>query len=663
MALQTGPVFAGFTIERLLGAGGMGVVYLARHPRLERLVALKVLGEGVAADPKARAAFDREAALAARLEHPNIVALHDRSGPADPIPWLCMQYVAGGDASTLLRNTRDGLPVEQALRLITDAAHGLDYAHGQGILHRDVKPANLLVETDVARGERALLTDFGIARTLDDTLTLSAIAATFAYAAPERFQNKRSDHRSDIYSLGCTFYHLLTGQTPFPRSDQAAVIAAHLTAPPPSPSVMRLDLPAALDDVIATALAKSPEDRYRNCAEFAAAAARVLASTETTVLSASPATGATTNPARGFGRRRLLIGATSVPMAAAVVGAAFAFESHSNNRAPDAVATTTTNAASEAGILSGHSREVTSVAFHPSGTLLASGGLDGSTLWWDVGARQAVTPIPGPSTDPNRIRSVAFSRDGNLLAVGSETYSIQLWNAHTHQSDGEPLVVDAGPTRSTFQIRSVAFSPDGTLLASAGLDKNVRLWNVAARQPDGQPLTGHTDMIETLAFSPDGALLASAGYDNTIRLWNLRTRQADGPPLTDGVVKDLLRRSTWEPLNSIAFSPDGSRLAATNADNGIWLWNLRTRQIDGDPLKGHADVIETVAFNPDGTLLASAGHDNTIRVWNLRTRQLQGSPLRGHTSAVMSVAFSPDGTLLASGSWDKTIRLWKLNRP
>ncbi|MEU0502020.1 protein kinase [Nocardia sp. NPDC005998] len=269
MVLRTGEMFAGFVIEGVLGAGGMGVVYTARHPRMDRRVALKVLNDAFATDPRARAAFDREAALAARLDHPNIVTVYDRSAADDPMLWLAMRHIPGGDASTLLTDAPGGVAPELAVELIADAAAALDYAHSHGVLHRDVKPANLLIEADSRRGQRALLADFGIARTLDGTVTLSAISASFAYAAPERFTRQAADHRGDIYSLGCTLHHLLTGHPPFPRDDQAAVIGAHLGEPPPAPSRLRPGLPAGLDLVIATALAKNPAERYPSCAALA----------------------------------------------------------------------------------------------------------------------------------------------------------------------------------------------------------------------------------------------------------------------------------------------------------------------------------------------------------------------------------------------------------
>ncbi|MGW6421036.1 serine/threonine-protein kinase [Nocardia sp. NPDC055053] len=280
MALRPGDTFAGYIIEGILGVGGMGIVYLALHPRIEkRRVALKVLADALAGNAAARRAFDREAALAADLQHPNIVTIHDRNPADDPALWLSMRHVPGGDVKALLADSPQGLSPELVLRLLSDAADALDFAHSRGILHRDVKPANLLIEQVSHGGLRAVLCDFGIARALDETATASAMAVTFAYAAPERFMDSKVDHRADIYSLGCTLHELLTGQVPYPLDTQAAVMGAHLRADPPSPHGIRPDLPVALDAVIAKVLAKKPDDRYASCAQFIEATRRSLTGT------------------------------------------------------------------------------------------------------------------------------------------------------------------------------------------------------------------------------------------------------------------------------------------------------------------------------------------------------------------------------------------------
>lgn len=300
MRLDPGAVFAGYTIERELGVGGMGRVYLAWHPRLERRIALKVLNDDAAGDAGIRARFDREAALVARLEHPHIVPIYDRSGPDDEIPWLCMKFVQGGDAAGLMAAAGGQLRADVALGLLTDAARALDYAHRHGILHRDVKPANILIDRTDHDIDRAVLSDFGIARAFDDSLTVTHLVATFAYTAPERFSGNPTDHRADIYSLGCTFYEILTGRKPFPHNDPAPVIAAHLHTPPPRPTDLRPDLPRALNNVIATALAKDPRNRYPTCTALATAVRSVLNQAQHPTIIRNPTPSQSAPPGPGY---------------------------------------------------------------------------------------------------------------------------------------------------------------------------------------------------------------------------------------------------------------------------------------------------------------------------------------------------------------------------
>ncbi|MFD3704637.1 serine/threonine-protein kinase [Nocardia sp. NPDC058658] len=274
--LTTGEVFAGYAIERQLGRGGMGSVYLARHPRLPRQTALKLLNPELFADNEIRARFEREADLAAQLEHPNIVTVYDR-GVDDGRLWISMQFVDGVDAATI----EHPVPADSALHIIEATAAALDHAHRNGVLHRDVKPANILL-ADTDGRERVLLTDFGIARPRDDVHHLTqtgSFTATLAYAAPEQLTGAHLDHRVDQYSLACTLYSLLTGAAPFEATNPVQVIQGHLQSPPPSLRTRRPDLPAALDAVLARALSKRAADRFDSCAEFAAAARRALSGT------------------------------------------------------------------------------------------------------------------------------------------------------------------------------------------------------------------------------------------------------------------------------------------------------------------------------------------------------------------------------------------------
>ncbi len=272
-ALATPTSFAGYTILRPLGSGGMADVYLAKHPRLPRRDALKILSEGTTNDAEFRERFNREADLAATLWHPHIVAVHDR-GEFDGHLWIAMDYVEGTDAARLMRERfRGGMAEQDVCAIVTAVAGALDYAHARGLLHRDVKPANILLTHPDEDDRRILLADFGVARQLADIsgITETNVAVgTVAYAAPEQLVGSNIDGRADQYALAASAFHLLAGVPPFQNSNPVAVISQHLHAAPPRLSDYRPDL-AGMDEVFFTALAKDPADRYDRCRQFAAA--------------------------------------------------------------------------------------------------------------------------------------------------------------------------------------------------------------------------------------------------------------------------------------------------------------------------------------------------------------------------------------------------------
>ena len=284
VVFAAGEEFAGYTIESVLGTGGMGAVYLAKHPRLPRRDALKLLNPAFSGDPDFRIRFEREADLASGLIHRNIVAVYDR-GAVDGQLWISMQYVAGVDASVAARSGDGSMTPHRVVHILSEVGSGLDFAHRSGLLHRDVKPANILLAApdDPSEPEHVLLTDFGIAKSTDEVQHLTGtgnLLATLAYASPEQIEARPLDHRVDIYALGCVLYELLTGGVPFPESSPFATMTAHLKNPPPRPSEKVPWLPLGFDAVVAKAMAKNPDDRYNSCRELSLAARAALAAAD-----------------------------------------------------------------------------------------------------------------------------------------------------------------------------------------------------------------------------------------------------------------------------------------------------------------------------------------------------------------------------------------------
>ncbi|MGW5385257.1 serine/threonine-protein kinase [Nocardia sp. NPDC003963] len=297
MVLPPGAVVGGYRLTRLLGSGGMGAVYLGQHPSLPRQDAIKILDESLSGDPEFRARFEREGDLAAGLDHPNIVPVYNR-GEENGRLWIAMKFVPGTDASEEARKGPAVMTPDRALHIITEVGKGLDYAHRRRLLHRDIKPANfLLSNTPDDEVERVLLTDFGVAKSVEDSQNLTATGkfmATVAYASPEQLLGHVLDHRSDIYSLGCSFYRLLAGQNPYPSTVPAVVMMGHLNEPPPQITAIRPDLPRALDHIFARVLAKNPGERYGTCRELTAEAEAAFTGHDRLHAAAGEGLGATT---------------------------------------------------------------------------------------------------------------------------------------------------------------------------------------------------------------------------------------------------------------------------------------------------------------------------------------------------------------------------------
>jgi hypothetical protein len=290
--LSAGEEFAGYRIEQRLGRGGMGVLYLALEPGLERRVALKLIAPEASADEVFAKRFAEESRIAASIEHPNVVPIY-AAGEEKGVPFIAMRYVAGADLARRL--AREGrLESATAVELIAQVGNGLDAIHAAGLIHRDVKPANVLLSGGEG-AEHAYITDFGVARNVatESGLTQTGrFVGTLDYVAPEQISGSEIDARVDVYALGCLLFKLLTGEVPFPKDGDAARLFAHLNDPPPAPSLYVPEVSMALDDVVIRAMSKVPDDRFPSAGDLGRAAQAALRGEPTTAPERTVATGA-----------------------------------------------------------------------------------------------------------------------------------------------------------------------------------------------------------------------------------------------------------------------------------------------------------------------------------------------------------------------------------
>ncbi|KAK0731912.1 quinon protein alcohol dehydrogenase-like superfamily [Lasiosphaeris hirsuta] len=284
--------------------------------------------------------------------------------------------------------------------------------------------------------------------------------------------------------------------------------------------------------------------------------------------------------------------------------------------------------------LEGHSGWVSSVAFSPDGSRIASGSWDETIRIWDAKSGKEVRKLEGHS---NWVSSVAFSPDGSRIASGSADETIRIWDAKSGK-EVRKLEGHSG------WVSSVAFSPDGSRIASESADKTIRIWDAKSGK-EVRKLEGHSGWVSSVAFSPDGSRIASGSWDETIRIWDAKSGKE---------VRKLEGHSNW--VSSVAFSPDGSRIASGSADETIRIWDAKSGK-EVRKLEGHSGWVSSVAFSPDGSRIASGSADKTIRIWDAKSGK-EVRKLEGHSGSVSSVAFSPDGSRIASGSADKTIRIW-----
>jgi WD40 repeat protein/predicted Ser/Thr protein kinase len=677
-----------YRILRELGRGGMGVVYHAEQTLMDRQVAIKVINKALLDRPDFLERFQREVKAAAKLAHPNIVTAHDAE-QLGGLHLLVMEFVPGRSLAAVLAK-KGPLPVAHACHYTRQAALGLQHAHEHGMVHRDIKPHNLML---TPKGTVKIL-DFGLAKMVSEQGRGDGLTATGTYmgtpeySAPEQADDAhRADIRADVYSLGCTLYALLAGRPPFREKTDFKTILAHVEqAPPPLPG-LRPAVPAALWAVVAKMLAKKPEDRYQTPSEVAAALAPfcrpgtkvnagpapAAADADETLpvakvvgadAAASPGVPAWLRrwPARAWSRLRPLPAAAwprlrAVPArvwrlpAAVRVGTAVvvlllaawlgaqAIIREWKRQPPVAPvsAGSTREPEPEEGLLftlAGHTGLVQEVVFRPDGKRLASASEDQTVKVWDVDTRQEVLTLRGHK---GAVRGVCWSPGSNRLATASDDQTVKVWDAET----GEELFTLRG---STPEVLSVCWNPDGNRLASAGTDKTVKVWDVQTQEVV-HTLEGHTDWVRCVRWSPDGERLASAGDDQVVRVWDA------GSGLE---FFSLAGHTGW--VRGVGWSPDSKYLASAGQDKTVRVWDAAGV---GDPrtFEGHADIVHGVSWNPDGKRLASASADRTVKVWDVDAGKVDVTFL-GHTDAVWGVCWSPDGRRLASAGADHVVKVW-----
>jgi serine/threonine protein kinase, bacterial len=655
MPLASGATFAGYTILRLLGVGGMGEVYLAQHPRLPRRDALKILPEATTEESDFRDRFLREADLAATLWHPNIVQVHDR-GELDGQLWIAMDYVEGADTAQLIRNRHPaGMPAPDVCAIVTAVASALDYAHQHGLLHRDVKPANILV-TEPEDGERRiLLADFGIARQHDDIsgLTITNMTVgTVAYSAPEQLMGGDIDGRADQYSLAATAFHLLTGAPPYQHSNPVAVISRHLTAPEPKLRDHRPDL-TNLDQVLSRALAKDPADRFDRCRDFAIALSEraamdshgdhptVAGTTVTAPITGSdtqvavrvpssaplldtepPSTAATPKRRR---RSRILVGAAAAAVVLAVIGVIAYISRPTRHTAPAASAPAASTPARPAVVLDGTYRFDYDYAKQTiNGAPFAIPTTD-NTAWWAfrsscgstgcvASATQLDTNNPQVARTPAQPADYRFT-DGHWQSTPVQR---QLTQPRCLGANGQ-VVPGANTVMLTWSLEP---QPDGTLRGvktgtaltnECGLQGQVALAPVVATRVGDVP-TGvaiaDPGTVSTAPSTSSAPRVAGPVLDGTYRLdFDLENQTVNGTVTGLGVAVSQwwAFRSVCTPAGCVAA---GSELAESNQQEGTGTTSV-LRFADG-----HWQGTPYLQAPMQCDRTAKPGSDDETRLWS-----------------------------------------------
>ncbi len=714
MADRVGQLLGNYRLVRLLGLGGFAEVYLGEHIYLDTPAAIKVLHTQL--DTEDVEQFRIEARTIAHLIHPHIVRVLDY-GVTESTPFLVMDYAPHG---TLRKRypKEASLPLSTVVSYVTQLADALQYAHDQKVIHRDVKPENMLL----GRHHEVLLGDFGIAMVTKSshyfsTKGIQDLAGTIAYMAPEQIQAQACPN-SDQYSLGVVVYEWLSGTRPF-QGTFTEVAVKHTLVSPPSIRKMVPAIPPAVEEVIMKALAKDPTQRFASVRDFAIALQQA---------SVAPLSGTQWSAYRYFEGEPAPLGqpqGTTPPFPVTLAPTSDTAASPGKPPVQETALQSKQDAAASKEhppsvaprFIEGETLALDQPFATPQPPQLPRRGISRRTLLWGLAgvalasaagggivllkyAQSGGQPVSPPSPvikvgttlftyhgHTDWVWSVAWSPDGKRIASGSGDETAQVWDA----TSGDHLIRYTGHSDSVY---SVSWNPvwrtgipGGERIASASYDKTVQIWDPTFGD-HFYTYTGHTDWVWAVAWSPGGKLVASAGGDKSVQVWDA----ANG-----GHVYTFRGHSA--PVHAVAWSPDGKRIASSSADGTVQVWDAvygmhlytfqpyftsiwsvawspdgkriasacdnKTVQVwdaaNGDHLYiyyGHTDFVYAVAWSPDGKRIASSGDDKTVQVWDATNGTLF-SKYTGHSSSVRTVAWSPDSKQVASGSWDKTVQVWQ----